>query len=180
MGVGGRVIVLDGAKRNDFAQFAILIAYPLAVIRALASFRFFPALQLHIYMMVVFGLYYCWRVRKLPKEEKVGPLAFLTLSLLMPITYALLTPLALFTLDSGSWETRGHEGETAEPITDIAPTLRNTNSPSKIGIPLRMSLRTSGIEEVSAMPTPLRPPIADNVPPLSVYTWPSGPMMVGT
>src|SRR3569623_508265 len=50
-----------------FAQFAILIAYPPAVIRALASFRFFPALQLHIYMMVVFGLYYCWRVRKQPK-----------------------------------------------------------------------------------------------------------------
>jgi cellulose synthase/poly-beta-1,6-N-acetylglucosamine synthase-like glycosyltransferase len=106
-----------------FAQFAILIAYPLAVIRALASFRFFPALQLHIYMMVVFGLYYCWRVRKLPKEEKVGPLAFLPLSLLMPITYALLTPLALFTLDSGSWETRGHGADTAataeEPIIDI-------------------------------------------------------------
>jgi N-acetylglucosaminyltransferase len=104
-----------------FAQFANLIAYPLAVIRALASFRFFPALQLHIYMMVVFGLYYCWRVRKLPKEEKVGPLAFLPLSLLMPITYALLTPLALFTLDSGSWETRGHGAEAlgAEPITDI-------------------------------------------------------------
>jgi len=104
-----------------FAQFAILIAYPLAVIRALASFRFFPALQLHIYMMVVFGLYYCWRVRKQPKDERVGPLAFVPLSLLMPITYALLTPLALFTLDSGSWETRGHEGEATgiEPITDI-------------------------------------------------------------
>jgi hypothetical protein len=27
----------------------------------------------------------------------------------MPITYALLTPLPLFTLDSGSWETRGHD-----------------------------------------------------------------------
>ncbi|MBV8759140.1 MAG: glycosyltransferase [Deltaproteobacteria bacterium] len=105
-----------------FAQFAILIAYPLAVIRALASFRFFPALQLHIYMMVVFGLYYCWRVRKQPKEERVGPLAFLPLSLLMPITYALLTPLALFTLDSGSWETRGHDPDDpagAQPVIDI-------------------------------------------------------------
>jgi cellulose synthase/poly-beta-1,6-N-acetylglucosamine synthase-like glycosyltransferase len=105
-----------------FAQFAILIAYPLAVIRALASFRFFPALQLHIYMMVVFGLYYAWRVRKLPASEKVGPLAFLPLSLLMPITYALLTPLALFTLDSGSWETRGHDSsaaDTGEPVIEI-------------------------------------------------------------
>ena len=71
-------------------------------------------------MMVVFGLYYCWRVRKQPKEERVGPLAFVPLSLLMPITYALLTPLALFTLDSGSWETRGHdEAAGTEPIPDI-------------------------------------------------------------
>jgi cellulose synthase/poly-beta-1,6-N-acetylglucosamine synthase-like glycosyltransferase len=103
-----------------FAQFAILIAYPLAVIRALASFRFFPALQLHIYMMVVFGLYYAWRVRKQPSSEKVGPLAFIPLSFLMPITYALLTPLALFTLDSGSWETRGHDSaEGGEPIIEL-------------------------------------------------------------
>jgi hypothetical protein len=32
-----------------------------------------------------------------------------------------MTPLALFTLDSGSWETRGHEGDaepTAEPIPE--------------------------------------------------------------
>jgi hypothetical protein len=32
-----------------------------------------------------------------------------------------MTPLALFTLDSGSWETRGHEAEaTAEPVAEPA------------------------------------------------------------
>ena len=40
-------------------------------------------------------------MRKLPKEERVGPLAFVPFSMLMPITYAMLTPLALFTLLSG-------------------------------------------------------------------------------
>ncbi len=103
-----------------FAQFALLIAYPLAVIRALASHKFFPALQIHLGAVAVFGLYYAIRVRKQPASEKVGPLSFMPLSLLMPITYALLTPLALFTLDSGSWETRGHEAELepgVEPIT---------------------------------------------------------------
>ncbi|HSK04573.1 MAG TPA: hypothetical protein VK932_25145 [Kofleriaceae bacterium] len=35
-------------------------------------------------------------------------LSFIPQALVMPITYALLTPLALFTLDSASWETRGH------------------------------------------------------------------------
>ena len=52
-----------------------------------------------------------------PAEERVSALAFLPIAFMMPVTYALMTPLALFTLDSGSWETRGH-GETeatAEP-----------------------------------------------------------------
>jgi N-acetylglucosaminyltransferase len=108
-----------------FSLFALLIVYPIAVVRALASFKFFPALQLHMYAVVLFGIYYRIRMRKLPPEERVGPLAFLPLSLLMPITYALLTPLALFTLDSGSWETRGHDADepaeapVAEPVREI-------------------------------------------------------------
>jgi hypothetical protein len=34
---------------------------------------------------------------------------FVPQALVMPVTYGLLTPLALFTLDSASWETRGHD-----------------------------------------------------------------------
>jgi len=105
-----------------FSLFALLIVYPIALVRALEAHRFFPSLQLHLEIVVAFGLYYRWRTRKLPKEERVGALAFLPLSLLMPITYALLTPLALFTLDSGSWETRGHDPEpeaVVEPIGEL-------------------------------------------------------------
>lgn len=40
--------------------------------------------------------------------------------------------------------------------------------------------RTSGVEEVTATPTPLRLPSAHMVPPLSVNTVPSGPITVGT
>jgi hypothetical protein len=32
------------------------------------------------------------------------------MAVLMPVAYLLLTPLGLFTLDSSSWETRGHQG----------------------------------------------------------------------
>jgi cellulose synthase/poly-beta-1,6-N-acetylglucosamine synthase-like glycosyltransferase len=92
-----------------FSLCALLIVYPIAIIRALASYRFFPMIQLHIAVVALFGLYYRWRMRKLPAHERVGTLAFVPFSFLMPITYALMTPLALFTLDSGSWETRGHE-----------------------------------------------------------------------
>lgn len=97
-----------------FSLFALLLVYPVAVCRALASFKFFPALVLHIEVVLVFGLIYRWRTRKLPREERVGPLAFIPLSFLMPVTYALLTPLALFTLDTGSWETRNHEDTVPE------------------------------------------------------------------
>ncbi|HEU4615844.1 MAG TPA: glycosyltransferase [Kofleriaceae bacterium] len=104
-----------------FAQFALLVAYPITVIRALSSGWFFAALQVHLYVVAVFGLYYRWRVRKEPAEERVGSLAFMPVALLMPITYALMTPLALFTLDSGSWETRGHEPEPQPEGADTVP-----------------------------------------------------------
>lgn len=39
--------------------------------------------------------------------------------LLMPVTYGLLTPLALFTLDSGSWETRGHDAGPGPPSSAV-------------------------------------------------------------
>jgi cellulose synthase/poly-beta-1,6-N-acetylglucosamine synthase-like glycosyltransferase len=101
-----------------FSLFALLLVYPIAVMRALAAHKFFPALVLHTEAVVFFGILYCWRTRKLPRSERVGPLAFIPLSLLMPVTYALLTPLALFTLDTGSWETRNHEAAEPEPAAE--------------------------------------------------------------
>jgi hypothetical protein len=56
-------------------------------------------------------------VRSWPADQRVGPLAFLPQALIMPVTYGLLTPLAVFTLDSATWETRGHE-----PIPPITRT----------------------------------------------------------
>ena len=104
-----------------FSLFALLLVYPIAVVRMLASFKFFPALVLHIEAVVFFGLLYRFRTRKLPKEERVGALAFIPLSLLMPVTYALLTPLALFTLDTSNWETRNHEETAQEPVAEPVP-----------------------------------------------------------
>jgi N-acetylglucosaminyltransferase len=94
---------------NYFAMFVVLGGYPIAVFRALASGRFLPALVGHMVVLALFGLYYRWRVRSWPPEQRVGVLAFLPQALVMPVTYGLLTPLAVFTLDSASWETRGHD-----------------------------------------------------------------------
>jgi len=71
-------------------------------------------------LVAAFGLYYRIRVRKAAPEERVSALAFLPIAFLMPVTYALMTPLALFTLDSGSWETRGHgEADAPEPVGEL-------------------------------------------------------------
>jgi cellulose synthase/poly-beta-1,6-N-acetylglucosamine synthase-like glycosyltransferase len=106
-----------------FSLFALLLVYPVAVIRALAAHKFFPALVLHTEAVVFFGMLYRWRNRKLPRAERVGALSFIPLSLLMPVTYALLTPLALFTLDTASWETRNHEETVPEPVEPIRETV---------------------------------------------------------
>jgi len=106
-----------------FSLFALLLVYPVAVARALASFKFFPAMVYHLEIIVILGLIYRWRTRKLPKEERVSAIAFMPLTLLMPVTYAMLTPLALFTLDTANWETRNHEQTELEPATANAPLL---------------------------------------------------------
>lgn len=92
-----------------FSLFALLLAYPLAITRLLLAHKFFAVLLVNVEIVALFGLYYRWRVRKLPKEERVGIFDFIPLSVLMPVTYAIMTPCALFTLDSGSWETRNHD-----------------------------------------------------------------------
>jgi N-acetylglucosaminyltransferase len=68
---------------------------------------FLPAVLLHAQTLAWFGLYYRWRVRHRPPAERVGALSFMAYAVMMPITYALLAPLAFWTLDSSSWETRG-------------------------------------------------------------------------
>jgi N-acetylglucosaminyltransferase len=60
-------------------------------------------------------------VRRLPPWLRVHPLAFLPMTVMMPVAYLILTPLGLFTLDTSSWETRGHGavaggGGTAKPV----------------------------------------------------------------
>jgi cellulose synthase/poly-beta-1,6-N-acetylglucosamine synthase-like glycosyltransferase len=89
--------------------FALLIVYPLGVIRAIVGGQLLFALVIHIKVTAVFGLYYRWRVRHKPPEERVGALALLPLAVVMPLSYVLQTPLALFSLDSASWETRNHQ-----------------------------------------------------------------------
>ncbi|MCI0572898.1 MAG: glycosyltransferase family 2 protein [Myxococcaceae bacterium] len=89
------------------AQFVLLLAYPVVILENLSNGDFMEVLLKHLGLIAVMGVIYRYETRHLPAELRVPAHAFLPIAFLMPVTYALFTPLALLTLDSGSWETRG-------------------------------------------------------------------------
>ncbi|MFL5353397.1 glycosyltransferase [Archangium sp.] len=102
------------------SQLALLLSYPVIIIHNVINGQFWGVLLLHMLVMGAMGVIYRVHKRNLPPEMRVPALSFLPMGLLMPVTYALFTPLALFTLDSGSWETRGKPS----PATSAVPPER--------------------------------------------------------
>ena len=91
---------------NYFSMAIVLVLYPIGVAVAAANDRLFAAISVHLSILTIYGLYYRFRVRNWPANERVHAFSYIPHSLVMPITSGLLFPLALFTLDSASWETR--------------------------------------------------------------------------
>jgi cellulose synthase/poly-beta-1,6-N-acetylglucosamine synthase-like glycosyltransferase len=87
--------------------FAMMLAYPLVIFQKLQEGSFFDLALLNVAILGTFGLIYWRHTRHLRANLKVHPIWFLAMAMIMPVTYLLMTPLALFTLDSSSWETRG-------------------------------------------------------------------------
>jgi N-acetylglucosaminyltransferase len=138
-----------------FSLFGLLIAYPALVARSLFSGSFWPLMTAHIATTVGMGLIYRWRVRKEAPETRVGALSFVPMSFIMPVVYGLLTPVALFTLDSSSWETRKHVGQDEElpgttgalPAADPLPRAASTPLPQPA--PIGLSAREASVGRAS-------------------------------
>jgi hypothetical protein len=90
-----------------------VVAYPALLVGSIIHGKLFALLTRQVVIAAVLGLVYYWKARKL-KLDVVHPLALVPAALVVPVLYALVTPLALFTLDSGSWETRDHDESTAD------------------------------------------------------------------
>ena len=88
----------------------LLFVYPFVIIRHLANHQFFTLAFFHLQIIALFGMvyYFAPSVRRLPPWLRVHPISFLPMTVMMPVAYLLLTPLGLLTLDTSSWETRGH------------------------------------------------------------------------
>jgi hypothetical protein len=73
----------------------------------------------------VLGVTYRFQARHLPADQRVSAVDFLPMAIVFPVSYAILTPLALLTLDSGKWETRGHQ----VPVAAAAPVIEPQPAP---------------------------------------------------
>lgn len=107
---------------------ALLITYPIVVVQKLANGTFWELAAFHLLVLAALGTVYAAHARRLPREMRVHPLSFLAMAVIMPVTYVVCTTLAMFTLDSSSWETRGHGSvvhsvavATSEPSADRLP-----------------------------------------------------------
>lgn len=97
---------------------ALLLTYPVVMAQNIIAGTFWELAPLNISILGVMGMIYWFRTRSLPPERRVHPVSFLAMAVVMPVTYLLYTPLALFTLDSSSWETRG---QAQDPDPDQVP-----------------------------------------------------------
>jgi cellulose synthase/poly-beta-1,6-N-acetylglucosamine synthase-like glycosyltransferase len=93
------------------SMLLLVLVYPFVIIMHIENGKFFQLAFAHVVLIGGFAMVYYLApsVRALPPWLRVHPAAFLPMAVLMPVAYLLLTPLGLFTLDSSSWETRGHQ-----------------------------------------------------------------------
>jgi cellulose synthase/poly-beta-1,6-N-acetylglucosamine synthase-like glycosyltransferase len=87
--------------------FGMLMTYPTVIMINLVHETFWELAAFNIMILALFGSAYAIGARRLSSAHRVHPIWFLPMCFVMPVTYLLFTPLALFTLDSSSWETRG-------------------------------------------------------------------------
>ena len=97
------------------SMFMLLLVYPFIIVTHVQRGDFLELATFHLMVIAGFSMvyYFAPSVRALPPWLRVHPVAFLPMAVLMPVAYLLLTPLGLFTLDSSSWQTRGHQGSAA-------------------------------------------------------------------
>ena len=96
-----------------FAMQAVLLVYPVYLWLAFADGHLMEGITLHCGILAIYGLVYWYQSRNLDAAYRVHPLHALSLGLVLPLTYMVISILAALTLDAGSWETRGGVKERA-------------------------------------------------------------------
>lgn len=92
---------------NYLTLNALILCYPFILWLSIWKGRFWTGFGVHVGCLTILACCYWVNSRRTnSRAHQVHPVHFLWMALVMPVTYMVLTILALFTLDSGSWETR--------------------------------------------------------------------------
>ena len=85
----------------------LLFFYPVLLLVKFVELQFVIPMLAHAVLVTVFALAYEWNKHALPPFAQTSGLWFLSMAAVFPVVYLTMTPLALFTLGTTSWETRG-------------------------------------------------------------------------
>jgi N-acetylglucosaminyltransferase len=110
-----------------YSLFAIQLVYPVVLVQSMLLGEFWTLALGHLLMLAGLGAVYAFEVRHLPAEQRVHPLWFMGMGLVMPVTYVVQNVLSFWTLDSGSWETRSH---VASELQAVPPTMDSERPPA--------------------------------------------------
>ncbi len=86
----------------------LLFFYPLFLAAEIFQLGFVMPMLVHGLVTTFFALAYELNKRKLPEFAQTSGIWFLAMAIVFPVLYMTMTPLALATLATTSWETRGH------------------------------------------------------------------------
>jgi N-acetylglucosaminyltransferase len=85
----------------------LLLFYPLTLASQFARLGFVIPMIEHALMVTVFALAYEINKHKLPEMARTNGIWFMSMAFVFPVMYITMTPLALATLGTTAWETRG-------------------------------------------------------------------------
>jgi cellulose synthase/poly-beta-1,6-N-acetylglucosamine synthase-like glycosyltransferase len=85
----------------------LLLFYPLTLVSQMVRLGFVIPMIEHALLVSVFAIAYEFNKHKLPEMARTSGVWFLSMAFIFPVMYVTMTPLALATLGTTSWETRG-------------------------------------------------------------------------
>lgn len=115
-----------------FSLFAVILVYPALLVSALLLGGFWSLMTFQVVAALLLGVAYRLHAYKDPHASSWNAVP---LGIVFPLTYGILTPLALLTLDASSWETRGHQEPLPEAVPTAAPVMVSVTVPTSVATP---------------------------------------------
>lgn len=100
---------------------SLLFFYPVFLLVKMLEADFMIPVLFHAFVVTVFAFAYDISKHDLPSFARTNGLWFLSMAAVFPVVYLTMTPLALFSLGTSSWETRGHKGTPAPAAVEHGP-----------------------------------------------------------